>query len=116
MLPNAFYQHLIIGVILILVVIIILLMVYNMSIHKKIESFNNLNQKITNLNILQDFMNTLGECTSTNEKLEKINNILALIDEELQTFITTTNIANVDKKLLEKAKVFHIKDGEIKEE
>ena len=66
----------IIGVILILVVIIILLMVYNMSIHKKIESFNNLNQKVTNLNILQDFMNTISQASSVDEKINQINNII----------------------------------------
>ncbi len=49
---------------------------YNLSISKKIENFNNINQKITNLNILQDFMNTIGEVTSVNEKIQKINNIL----------------------------------------
>ena len=63
-------------VILILVIIIILLTVYNMSIHKKIESFKNLNQKVTGLNILQDFMDTIGEGTSVNEKFNKINMIL----------------------------------------
>lgn len=66
----------ILAVIIILVIIIILLTAYNISIHKKIESFNNLNQKITNLNILQDFMDTLGECTTVNEKINKINEIL----------------------------------------
>ena len=66
----------IIGVILILVVIIILLMVYNMSIHKKITNFNNLNQKVTNLNILQDFMDTISKTSSVEEKIEQINNII----------------------------------------
>lgn len=66
----------IIGVILILVLIIILLMVYNMSIHKKIENFNNLNQKVTNLNILQDFMDTISKSASVEEKIEQINNII----------------------------------------
>ena len=66
----------IIGVILILVLIIILLMVYNMSIHKKIENFNNLNQKVTNLNILQDFMDTISKSASVQEKIEQINNII----------------------------------------
>ena len=66
----------IIGVILILVLIIILLMVYNMSIHKKIENFNNLNQKVTNLNILQDFMDTISKSSSVEEKIEQINNII----------------------------------------
>ena len=51
-------------------------MVYNMSIHKKIQNFNNLNQKITSLNVLQDFMNTVSEVTSVDEKFQKINDIL----------------------------------------
>ena len=62
--------------IIILIFIIIGLMLYNMSIHKKVVAFNNINQQITSLNVLQDFMNTLSETTSTNEKLNKINNIL----------------------------------------
>ena len=66
----------IIGVILILVVIIILLMVYNMSIHKKIENFNNLNQKVINLNILQDFMDTISKTATVEEKINLINNII----------------------------------------
>ena len=66
-------------------------MVYNMSIHKKIQNFNNLNQKITNLNILQDFMNALGECSSTDEKLEKINNILIERYEIKYSTIVTYN-------------------------
>lgn len=81
----------IIAVIILLVVIIAVLMFYNMSIHKKIQSFNNINQKITNLNILQDFMNTLGECSSTDEKLEKINNILIEKYEIKYSTIVTYN-------------------------
>ena len=66
----------ILGVIILLVLIIVLLMVYNMSIHKKIQNFNNLNQKIASLNVLQDFMNTISEVTSVDEKIKKINDIL----------------------------------------
>ena len=51
-------------------------MIYNMSIHKKIQNFQNLNEKITSLNVLQDFMNTISEVTSVNEKIQKINEIL----------------------------------------
>ena len=47
-----------------------------MSIHKKVEKFNNINQQINSLNVLQDFMNTLSEVSSVNEKLKKINEIL----------------------------------------
>ena len=66
----------ILAVILLLVLIIILLMTYNISIHKKIQNFNSLNQKITSLNVLQDFMNTISEVTSVDEKIKKINEIL----------------------------------------
>ncbi len=66
----------ILGVILLLVLIIVLLMVYNMSIHKKIKNFNNLGQKITSLNVLQDFIDTISEVTSVDEKIKKINDIL----------------------------------------
>ena len=95
----------IIGVILILVVIIILLMVYNMSIHKKIDSFNNLNQKVINLNILQDFMDTISKTSSVEEKINQINNIII---ERYQIKYSTIVIydgtkyvvkaSNVDKK------------------
>lgn len=47
-----------------------------MSIHKKIQNFNNLNQKITNLNILQDFMDTISKSASVEEKINQINNII----------------------------------------
>ena len=63
-------------VILILVAIVVALMVYNISIHNKIKSFSNINQKISNLNVLQDFMNAIGEETSVDNKIMKINEIL----------------------------------------
>ena len=66
----------IIVVILILVAIIVLLMVYNMNIHKKIENFNNLNQKVINLNIVQDFMDTISKASTVEEKINQINNII----------------------------------------
>ena len=64
------------GAIIVLVIIIILLMVYNWSINKKINNFNNLNQKVTNLNILQDFMDTISKTSSVEEKITQINNII----------------------------------------
>lgn len=66
----------ILAIVIVLVVVIVVLILYNMSIHKKIETFNNINQRITNLNVLQDFMNTIGECSTVEEKIEKINQIL----------------------------------------
>lgn len=47
---------------------------------------------------------------------EKINNILNLIDNDMQTFITTTEIESVDNKLLKDAKIFKITNGLVMEE
>lgn len=47
-----------------------------MSIHKKLQTFNNINQKINGLNVLQDFMETIGEDASVDDKIQKINDIL----------------------------------------
>lgn len=47
---------------------------------------------------------------------EKINNILNLIDKDMQTFITTTEIDNVDKSLLKQSKIFKVTNGKIREE
>ena len=66
----------VIVVIIILVIAIIVLCVYNVFIQKKIESFENINQKIANLALLQDFMKVAGEEESVDAKLNKINDIV----------------------------------------
>lgn len=66
----------IIAVIVILVLIVLGLVVYNINIHKKIQKFKNMNQKITNLYVVQDFMNAIGETSTVEEKIKKINDIL----------------------------------------
>ena len=45
----------------ILVLIVVGLIIYNITIHKKIQKFKNMNQRITNLYVVQDFMNAIGE-------------------------------------------------------
>ena len=60
----------------ILVAIIIVLLIYNITIHKKIQQFNNLSRQANNLRVLQDFLSTVGECSSVDEKIQKINDIL----------------------------------------
>ena len=60
----------------ILVAIIIVLLIYNITINKKIQQFNNLNRQANNLRVLQDFLSTIGECSSVDEKIQKINDIL----------------------------------------
>lgn len=66
----------IIVVIIVLVAIIMLLMIYNMLISKKIDKYNNLNQKIVSLNVLQEFMDTISEEKTPTNKMRKINEIL----------------------------------------
>ena len=65
-----------IGVAVVLIIVVIILVIYNMKISQKIQKFKNINQKITNLQVVQDFMNTIGETSSVDEKIKKINNIL----------------------------------------
>ena len=63
-------------VIFILIALIGALIIYNVGINKKIQGLNDVNQKVTNLNILQEFMSTIGEEESVDNKIEKINDIL----------------------------------------
>ena len=65
-----------VAVVIILVLIVIGLIIYNLSIHKKIQTFNNINQRINNLSIVQDFMSTVGEQLTVDQKIKKINDIL----------------------------------------
>lgn len=44
----------------------------------------------------------------------KINNILQFLDKDIQTFITTTDIHKVSKKILTNCNVYKIKNGKIK--
>lgn len=47
---------------------------------------------------------------------EKINNIIKLLNDSIQTFITTTNIENIDSKLLKNCKTIKIENGIVMEE
>ena len=63
-------------IVLILVAIVIGLVIYNIRIHQKIQDFNNLTRQANNLKVVQDFLSTIGECSSVDEKIQKINEIL----------------------------------------
>ena len=82
----------------------------NSIISFKLAEIKNIEEKLHKkpILILDDLFSELDE--------EKINNILMLIDTDLQTFITTTEITKVDKKLLANAKIFHVIDGKVEEE
>ena len=92
-------------VVVILIFVVIGLVAYNITIHRRIQRFKNLNQKITNLEVLQDFMNTIGETSSVEDKIKKINDILIERYEIKYSTIVVFNGAeyeikasNVDKK------------------
>lgn len=63
-------------VIVVLLVVIAILLAYNIHIQKKIETYNNINQQISNLSVLQEFMKVAGEEDSVDAKLNKINEIV----------------------------------------
>ena len=65
-------------------------------------------KKINPILILDDLFSELDK--------EKISNILKLLDKDVQTFITTTEINKVDKKILKNSKIFKVDEGIIKEE
>ena len=66
----------IIFIISLLVLVIVILIVYNIHIQKKIESFRNLNERVSNLSVLQDFMSLAGEDDSVENKLRRMNDVV----------------------------------------
>jgi len=65
-----------VAVIVILVIIVVTLIFYNLSIFKKVKKLSNTNEKIANLRVLQDFMDTIGKNESAENKIKIINDIL----------------------------------------
>lgn len=63
-------------VIAILILAIAVLVVYNLHIQKKIAAYNNINDRINNLSVLQDFMKIAGQEESVDQKLKMINEII----------------------------------------
>lgn len=62
--------------IIILLVAAIALVIYNLGLKKKLTELNSTSQKVTSLSVLQDFMNTIGDGITADEKIKKINDIL----------------------------------------
>ena len=103
--------------IIVLVAIVVTLMIYNMSIHNKIKAFSNINQKINNLNVLQDFMSAIGEDVSVDDKIKKINEILIeRFDIKYSTIVAfdgaeyVLKATNVEEKHWETLKNLHTED------
>lgn len=63
---------------------------------------------VTPILILDDLFSELDQ--------QKINNIIKFISDDVQTFITTTDLKKVSKKLMENSKVFKVYKGKITEE
>ena len=89
----------------ILIIVVLVLVIYNVKINNRIQEFRNINQKITNLQVVQDFMNTIGETSTVDQKIKKINDILIEKYEIKYSTIVVFNGAeyeikasNVDKK------------------
>lgn len=63
-------------IVVILIAAVIGLVIYNLNIHKKIQTYKNINQKINNLSVVQEFMSTIGDNSTVDDKIKKINNVL----------------------------------------
>ena len=69
-----------IGLIILLVCIIIGLVIYNMSIHNKIQAFKTQSRRFQSLNILQDFMNIVGNDMPVEKKIKAINEVIVKLN------------------------------------
>lgn len=75
--------------------------------------------KLSEIEIFNDYKNTkpillLDDVFSELDNIKK-NNLLFYIDNDIQTLITTTELTNLDEKLIEKANLIKIKDGKKEE-
>ncbi len=92
-------------IVVILIIAVLGLIIYNLNIHKKIQTYKNINQKINNLSVVQDFMSTIGETSTVDDKIKRINDILIEKYEIKYSTIVVFNGAeyeikasNVDKR------------------
>lgn len=100
--------------VILLMLIVIGLVIYNLAIRKKIRALDNTNEKINNLRVLQDFMDTVGKETSVENKIKVINDIL--LDKyniKYSTIVVfngaeyTLKATNVDERLWDIMKNLH---------
>ena len=101
-------------VIIVLVIVIAILTAYNFSINKKIQDLKNINQKVNNLSVIQDFINIVGEDKSVDDKISEINDVII---EKFETKYSSIVIfdgtdyiikaTNVDKKHWETLRTLH---------
>ena len=63
-------------IVIILVLLISFLIIYNLSLHKRIQAFKMQGDRINNLNVLQDFINIVGSDLSVDKKIKSINDVI----------------------------------------
>lgn len=63
-------------IVIILVLLISFLIIYNLSLHKRIQAFKMQGDRINNLNVLQDFINIVGSDLSVDRKIKSINDVI----------------------------------------
>ena len=62
--------------VIVLVCLVLVLAIYNFSLHGRIQSFQNQNKRFANLNILQNFINVIGNDFDVDKKIKTINDIM----------------------------------------
>ena len=92
-------------IVLSLVLIIAILTLWNGTMDKQIKEFKNLDKKVNNLNIIQDFINIVGNEMCVDDKIKEINNvIIEKYEVKYSTVVIFDGIdyiikaSNVDKK------------------
>jgi len=65
-----------VATIIILGIFVAILIAYNLNIYKKVKGLSNTHEKIANLRVLQDFMDTIGKDASVEDKIKIVNDIL----------------------------------------
>ena len=76
--------------------------------------------KLAEINVIKDIKGyypilILDDLFSELDKV-KISNLLSMLDRNVQTFITTTDLKNVSKKIIKDAKKIKVYDGILEEE
>lgn len=96
------------AVIFVLVIIIFILIMYNLSIYKKTKQLSNTNEKVSNLIVLQNFIETIGKDMPAEEKIRVINDILIeKYDIKYSSIVVfngaeyTIKATNVDERFLD---------------
>jgi len=104
----------IIILICVLIAMVIGLIIYNIRLYKKIKKADSTNERINNLKILQDFMDTVGKETSAENKIKVINDIiLDKYNVKYSTIVVfngaeyVVKATNVDERLWDMMKNLH---------